>query len=173
MGAGGEGEGRGCARPCSVHAISQGPAHGAHRGTPRPILHLPTYTRTLHPLPLQALLGDAGLALDPRSRTADAARGCLLQLGELGDAAAEAALHTTGQPPHPSPAAAAGGPSGAAGGGTDGGGGPRQYQYDVFLSHKRSDSKDFARALYTLLTLQGVKTFLDFVGSGGGGRGRG
>jgi hypothetical protein len=44
-----------------------------------------------------------------------------------------------------------------------------QYKWDVFLSHKRSDAKDLARALYTLLTLHGIKTFLDFVGAGGGG----
>lgn len=32
----------------------------------------------------------------------------------------------------------------------------------MFLSHKRSDAKDFARALYNLLVLRGVSTFLDF-----------
>ena len=34
--------------------------------------------------------------------------------------------------------------------------------YDVFLSHKRTDAKDFARALYNLLVLRGLKTFLDY-----------
>ncbi len=35
-------------------------------------------------------------------------------------------------------------------------------RYDVFLSHKRTDAKDFARALYNLLALRGMKTFLDY-----------
>lgn len=35
-------------------------------------------------------------------------------------------------------------------------------KFDVFLSHKRTDAKDFARALYNLLVLRGIKTFLDF-----------
>lgn len=32
----------------------------------------------------------------------------------------------------------------------------------IFLSHKRADAKDFARALYNLLVLRGFTTFLDF-----------
>ncbi len=34
--------------------------------------------------------------------------------------------------------------------------------YDCFLSHKRTEAKDFARALYNLLVLRGFRTFLDF-----------
>lgn len=37
-----------------------------------------------------------------------------------------------------------------------------QIAYEVFLSHKRSDAKDFARALYNLMVLRGISTFLDF-----------
>ena len=40
----------------------------------------------------------------------------------------------------------------------DGGG----EAFDVFISHKRTDAKDFARALYNLLTMRGFKCFLDF-----------
>ena len=32
----------------------------------------------------------------------------------------------------------------------------------LIRSHKRTDSKDFARALYNLLVLRGYSTFLDF-----------
>ena len=39
---------------------------------------------------------------------------------------------------------------------------PRLPRYDVFLSHKRTDAKDFARALYNLLVLRGITCFLDF-----------
>ena len=35
-------------------------------------------------------------------------------------------------------------------------------RFDVFLSHKRVDARDFARALYNLLIVRGFKTFLDF-----------
>ena len=34
-------------------------------------------------------------------------------------------------------------------------------RYDVFLSHKQTDAKDFARALHTMLTLRRYKAFLD------------
>jgi hypothetical protein len=53
----------------------------------------PPNTSPLHTPPpqSQALLG-AGLGLGLEQRTEEAARGCLLQLGALGDAAAEAAL---------------------------------------------------------------------------------
>ena len=33
--------------------------------------------------------------------------------------------------------------------------------HDVFLSHKQTDAKDFARALHTMLTLRRYKAFLD------------
>lgn len=39
---------------------------------------------------------------------------------------------------------------------------PRGEAFDVFISHKRTDAKDFARALYNLLTMRGIKCFLDF-----------
>ncbi|KAG2433716.1 hypothetical protein HXX76_008083 [Chlamydomonas incerta] len=72
-------------------------------------------------------------------RVQDAAKGALLQLGALKDEsvlAANSAL--TGD--------------------------NRDYsqKYDVFLSHKRTDSKDFARALYNLLVVRSFKTFLDY-----------
>ena len=35
-------------------------------------------------------------------------------------------------------------------------------KFDVFLSHKRTDAKDFARALYNLLDVRGIRSFLDF-----------
>jgi hypothetical protein len=35
-------------------------------------------------------------------------------------------------------------------------------RFDVFISHKRTDAKDFARGLYTMLTLRGFSVFLDF-----------
>lgn len=35
-------------------------------------------------------------------------------------------------------------------------------RFDVFLSHKRSDSADFTRGLYNFLSLKGFKCFLDF-----------
>ena len=34
-------------------------------------------------------------------------------------------------------------------------------RFDVFVSHKRSDAKDFARALHTMLTGMGLRVFLD------------
>ncbi|KAG2489997.1 hypothetical protein HYH03_011625 [Edaphochlamys debaryana] len=72
-------------------------------------------------------------------RVQDAAKGALLQLGALKDAgvlAADSALS----------------------------GDHRDYmqKYDVFLGHKRTDSKDFARALYNLLVVRSFKTFLDY-----------
>ena len=36
---------------------------------------------------------------------------------------------------------------------------PRKY--DIFLSHKQSDAKHFARALYTTLSLRNYSVFLD------------
>jgi hypothetical protein len=35
-------------------------------------------------------------------------------------------------------------------------------EFNVFLSHRRADSKDFARALFNLLTQRGYTTYLDF-----------
>jgi len=37
----------------------------------------------------------------------------------------------------------------------------KRYEYGVFLSHKQSDAKDFARSLHTLIEGRGVKCFLD------------
>ena len=37
----------------------------------------------------------------------------------------------------------------------------KRYEYGVFLSHKQSDAKDFARSLFTLIEGRGVKCFLD------------
>ena len=37
----------------------------------------------------------------------------------------------------------------------------RSPRYDLFLSHKQSDAKDFVRALHTMLTEHGYKCFLD------------
>lgn len=48
------------------------------------------------------------------------------------------------------------------GGGDSGGGATAAAAFNVFLSHKRSDAKDYARALYNLLVLRGIATFLDF-----------
>ena len=39
---------------------------------------------------------------------------------------------------------------------------PQSYVYDCFLSHKRSEAKDFARALHTLFVTRGIKVFLDY-----------
>ncbi|PNH10425.1 hypothetical protein TSOC_002822 [Tetrabaena socialis] len=46
----------------------------------------------------------------------------------------------------------------------DGAGGPvgAPPLYDVFLSHKRTDARDFARALWNLLVSNGYTAFLDF-----------
>ncbi|KAF5831870.1 armadillo-type protein [Dunaliella salina] len=73
----------------------------------------------------------------PDIKTQDAAKGCLLQLGVLDDEAATQANQALDS--------------------SDVG-----KTYDVFLSHKRTDAKDFARALYNLLVLRGVSAFLDF-----------
>ncbi|PNH11286.1 hypothetical protein TSOC_001876 [Tetrabaena socialis] len=76
---------------------------------------------------------------DTEVRLADAAKGVLLTLSKVKDTAVLAAA--------------------AAMQGTD-----QDFAqcYDVFLSHKRTDSKDFARALYNLLVTRGIRTFLDF-----------
>mmetsp|Transcript_3735 Transcript_3735/g.10146 ORF Transcript_3735/g.10146 Transcript_3735/m.10146 type:complete len:515 (-) Transcript_3735:1905-3449(-) len=73
----------------------------------------------------------------PNVKTQDAAKGCLLQLGVLDDEAATQANQVLDS--------------------SDTG-----KTYDVFLSHKRTDAKDFARALYNLLVLRGISAFLDF-----------
>jgi hypothetical protein len=39
--------------------------------------------------------------------------------------------------------------------------GDSTIKYDVFLSHKQSDAKDFVRALHTLFTVRGFRAFLD------------
>jgi hypothetical protein len=41
------------------------------------------------------------------------------------------------------------------------GGSPTLKRYDIFLSHKQSDAKDFVRALHTMLTVHGYRCFLD------------
>ncbi|PNW82296.1 hypothetical protein CHLRE_06g278186v5 [Chlamydomonas reinhardtii] len=81
----------------------------------------------------------AGFEAAADLRVADAARGCLLNLQQLGDAAATAAA-----------------------GALTGDEADLSVEYDVFLSHKRSDAKDFARAMYNLLVLRGFATFLDY-----------
>jgi hypothetical protein len=40
--------------------------------------------------------------------------------------------------------------------------GAQQQRYRVFLSHKRTDAKEFARGLYNLLDTRGIRTFLDY-----------
>lgn len=91
-------------------------------------------------------------------RISDAAKGCLLSLGRLQDAqaqqAAEASSAAATTEELLQQAAAAGPPGGAPGAPT--------YLFDVFLSHKRTDAKDFARALYNLLITRGYRVFLDF-----------
>jgi hypothetical protein len=102
-------------------------------------------------------------------RVVDAARGTLLQLGELTDTAATRALKASCAEVVPPPAGGAAGAAGAgAAGAADGAGaggaggqmGPPLY--DVFLSHKRTDARDFARALWNLLVSNGYTVFLDF-----------
>ncbi|KAF5833528.1 hypothetical protein DUNSADRAFT_10142 [Dunaliella salina] len=96
----------------------------------------------LHTTLLKAGVPDAikKFAEHPDVRIQDTAKGCLLQLGQLEDQKAQAANSLLEQ----------------------GAGEPGEFTYDVFLSHKRSDAKDFARALYNLFVLRGVTTFLDF-----------
>ena len=36
-----------------------------------------------------------------------------------------------------------------------------QYKHDVYISHKQSDAKDFARALHSLLSSRGFSTYLN------------
>lgn len=97
-------------------------------------------------------------------RVSDTAKGCLLALGKLEDNAAQQAAQA-------SSAEAAGGtqevveraqaaPSSSGAAGPVDGSAP--YLFDVFLSHKRTDAKDFARALYNLLITRGYSVFLDF-----------
>jgi hypothetical protein len=88
-------------------------------------------------------------------RVCDAASGCLLQLQALPDARVREAAELSAVA-QTAAAAVSGGDTGRSGVG----GGPPQY--DAFLSHKRADAKDFARALYNLLVLRGFTTFLDF-----------
>lgn len=113
-----------------------------------------TYVESLLPL-----LRDAGVvaavkpyAASSDDMTADAAKGVLLAFGELQDAAAQGAANAAeSSTAAMSDVRAAGGiPSSAL---------PR---FNVFLSHKRTDAKDFARGLYNLLLLRGVTSFLDF-----------
>lgn len=134
-----------------------GNKHGKHPSAcPHLILALfnCTHTPALH-----EQLKEAGVvaALQPfteskDARVQDAARGCLLELGALRDSVAEAALlQSAVQGSEAAPGGASGPP-----------GSRPQIQYEVFLSHKRTDAKDFARALYNLLVLRGFSTFLDF-----------
>lgn len=86
------------------------------------------------------------------SMTADAAKGVLLALGELRDTSAQVASDKAESGAAAvSDVRAAGGALAAA-----------APHFDVFLSHKRTDAKDFARGLYTLLVLRGHTAFLDF-----------
>ena len=83
------------------------------------------------------------------SRIADAAKGTLLNLGLLkDDGVSNASGHSLERVKE------------AISGGTAAG--SAKPRFDVFLSHKRTDAKDFARALYNLLVLRGFTTFLDF-----------
>ncbi|GIL72604.1 hypothetical protein Vretifemale_2947 [Volvox reticuliferus] len=95
---------------------------------------------------LRKPLQDAGvvkvvtqLENSPDLRIADSAKTVLLNLSKLHDDAATKA-HA------------------ALTGGAD----DFKHKYEVFLSHKRTDAKDFARALYNLFVLRGVSCFLDF-----------
>ena len=85
------------------------------------------------------------------AHAADAAKGVLLALGELGNAAAEKAAE-----------AADAGKQFLCDAATGVGVGAAVPRFRVFLSHKRTDAKDFARALHILFTTRGLSTFLDF-----------
>ncbi|GFH16463.1 TIR domain-containing protein [Haematococcus lacustris] len=90
-------------------------------------------------------------------RVADAARGCLLQLGELPDLPCKLALQSSlpeavqpsmSQPlPPTSPSSPAP---------------PVEPVVDVLISYKRQDAHAFARMLHTLLITRGVSCLLDF-----------
>ncbi|KAG2431727.1 hypothetical protein HXX76_009223 [Chlamydomonas incerta] len=112
-------------------------------------------------------------------RVVDAARGTLLQLGELTDTAAtralkasQAAEEAAGAKAKAKAAAdAAAAAADAAAADAAAGGAPHIAPgafsadpplYDVFLSHKRTDARDFARALWNLLVSNGYTVFLDF-----------
>ena len=82
------------------------------------------------------------------SRIADAAKGTLLNLGLLKD---DGVSNSSGHSLERVKEAISGGTVDSA-----------KPRFDVFLSHKRTDAKDFARALYNLLVLRGFTTFLDF-----------
>lgn len=81
----------------------------------------------------------------PTHRISDAAKAVLLHLGRLQNADIQSAAQHVLRP-----------------GLTFKNGDVRAPRFSVFLSHKRTDSKDFARALYNLLVLRGISTFLDF-----------
>ncbi len=92
-------------------------------------------------------------------RTCDAARGCLLQLGELQDIAAKVALQAT-LPQSLAPMLTqqlTSGPRGSESGGAAG-----EPCFDVLLSYKRQDAHALARALHTTLVLRGIGCLLDY-----------
>ncbi|KAG2481807.1 hypothetical protein HYH03_019226, partial [Edaphochlamys debaryana] len=106
----------------------------------------------------------ACLARDDR-RVVDAARGTLLQLGELTDSAAAKALKASQAVEEAAGAAKKAAAAAAAAGGAEAPPGEPYTGpplYDVFLSHKRTDARDFARALWNLLVSSGYTVFLDF-----------
>lgn len=134
--------------------------HNKHGRSPYACLHLCRTLLFLSELPdLRSHLDQAGvpavlkelLAMQPplETRTSDEAKGCLLQLGQLEDQAAIEALRLSV-------------PVEASGIDTGSNNKHKGFTWDVFLSHKRSDSKDFCRALHTLLVTRGMTVFLDF-----------
>eukprot|EP00798_Chlamydomonas_sp_ICE-L_P008087 gene8087-1330_t len=94
---------------------------------------------------LKSLLPPAKDVVPLSMHTMDMLNSCLLHLGELQDAKAQEALSVSRQDVASASTVA-----------------PGQFIWDVFLSHKRSDAKDFARALHTLFNVRGLSAFLDF-----------
>jgi hypothetical protein len=126
------------------------------------------------PAALQELLADGACCDD--EQTSDAAKGVLLALHELGDAVAEAAAVAAEDAVKEVCAGAAGlaaAPSASAGGAAGASNdalasippavpASASPRFQVFLSHKRTDAKDFARGLHTWLLLRGITAFLDY-----------
>ncbi|KXZ52085.1 hypothetical protein GPECTOR_10g1108 [Gonium pectorale] len=120
---------------------------------------------------VRALLEAAQLAADPHpAQVLDTARALLLQLGGLSEEAAQSAADRSTRPALQSAAGSGEGTAGTstplqppqAGSGSPATAAAAASAFDVFLSHKRTDAKDFARALYNLLVTRGISTFLDF-----------
>jgi hypothetical protein len=94
-------------------------------------------------------------AANPDTQAAEAANGVLLALGELHDDAAKKAATATAELSADVKAAAASG-----GGGV--GASKQTPHFQVFLSHRRNDARDFARGLYNKFQLHGFTCFLDY-----------